>query len=99
MSGLVLTCLGDFRIFVGNLSPDVTDAMLQAAFAGYASLTNHRVVRDRRTFKSKGYGFVALSDADEYVRAMREVNGKYVGAKPVKLTKSSWKSRNVDKPY
>lgn len=81
---------------MGNLSNDVTDAMLKAAFSAYPSLTNHRVVKDRKSGRSKGYGFLAFSDSDEYVRAMREMNGKYVGSKPVKLTRSSWKDRNVD---
>ncbi len=75
--------------------------MLRTAFFKYNSLTNVRVVRDRRTGRSKGYGFIALSDSDDYIKAMKEMNGKYIGAKPVKLSKSSWKDRNAesDKPY
>lgn len=88
--------LDDFRVFVGNLSNDVTDAMLKTAFAAYPSLTNHRVVRDSKSSRSKGYGFLAFSDATDYTKAMREMNGKYVGSKPVKLTRSSWKDRNVE---
>lgn len=95
--------IDDFRLFVGNLGKEVTDAMLKEAFSPFPSLTNHRVVRDRRSSRPKGYGFVAFSDPDEYVRAMREMNGKYIGSKPVKLTKSSWKDRNIDehkfRPY
>lgn len=79
--------------------------MLRTAFAAYPSLTNSRVVKDRKTGHHKGYGFIAFSDAGDYARAMKEMNGKYVGSKPIKMTRSSWKDRNFDgnderhKPY
>ena len=86
----------DFRIFVGDIGPELTDAELLDAFASrYKSTTQARVVKDKRTGKSKGYGFVALSDAEEYRLAMREMNGKYIGSRPVKLKKSEWKQRDV----
>ena len=37
-----------------------------------------------------GYGFVSFSDAIEGARALREMNGKYVGNRPCKLSKSTW---------
>jgi len=46
-------------------------------------------VRDKRTTKSKGYGFVAFADGDEYFRAAREMNGKYIGSHPVLLKRSN----------
>ncbi|RCN36780.1 hypothetical protein ANCCAN_17338 [Ancylostoma caninum] len=55
-----------------------------------------RVVRDSRSNKSKGYGFVSFGESDDYVRAMREMDGKYVGNRPIKLRKSNWKDRNLE---
>ncbi|CAZ85589.1 unnamed protein product [Tuber melanosporum] len=78
-----------FRLFVGNLAGEVTDDSLLKAFSKYPSVQKARVIRDKRTTKSKGYGFVAFSDGDEYFRAAREMNGKYIGSHPVLLKRSN----------
>lgn len=83
----------DFRIFIGDLGNEVSDATLTAAFAKYTSFRRARVVRDKRNGKSKGYGFVSLMDASEYLLALKEMNGKYVGSRPIKLRRSKWKDR------
>ena len=78
-----------FRLFVGNLAGEVTDDSLLKAFSRYASVQKTRVVRDKRTTKSKGYGFVSFSDGDDYFRAAKEMQGKYIGSHPVLLRKST----------
>lgn len=85
----------DFRIFVGDLGQEVTDELLTKAFSRYVSFRRAKVVIDKVTRKPKGYGFVALGDPDDYIKAMREMQGHYIGARPVKLRKSSWKDRNI----
>lgn len=86
----------DFRIFVGDLGNEVSDDGLARAFGKYASLAKARVVRDKRTGKSKGFGFVSLLDSKDFLNAMREMNGKYIGNRPCKLRKSTWEERSVD---
>ncbi|KAG9295393.1 hypothetical protein G9A89_013422 [Geosiphon pyriformis] len=86
----------DFRLFCGDLGNEVTDDVLYKAFGKYPSLQKAKVVRDKRTGKSKGYGFVSFKDADEFVKAWKEMNGKYVGNRPIKLRKSTWKDRNIE---
>ncbi|KAL6065373.1 RNA-binding protein 42-like isoform X1 [Balamuthia mandrillaris] len=81
----------DFRIFVGDLGNEVNDEMLKGAFSKYPSYLKSRVVRDKRTTKTKGYGFVSFSDPRDYIQALREMNGKYLGNRPMKLRKSRWK--------
>lgn len=78
-----------FRIFVGNLAGEVTDDSLLKAFSKYPSVQKARVVRDKRTTKSKGYGFVSFSDGDEFFRAARDMQGKYIGSHPVILRRST----------
>ncbi|KAL0432165.1 UNVERIFIED_CONTAM: RNA-binding protein 42 [Sesamum latifolium] len=51
------------------------------------------VVRDKRTGKTKGYGFVSFSNPTDLVGALKEMNGKYVGNRPIKLRKSTWTER------
>ncbi|KAI9747688.1 MAG: RNA-binding protein 42, partial [Candelina submexicana] len=82
-----------FRIFVGNLAGEVTDESLLKAFSRYPSVQKARVVRDKRTTKSKGYGFVSFSDGEEYFQAARDMQGKYIGSHPVLLKKSTTEIR------
>lgn len=86
----------DFRIFCGDLGNEVNDDILARAFSRYPSFLKAKVVRDKRTGKTKGYGFVSFKDPNDYVRAMREMNGKYVGSRPIKLRKSTWRDRNME---
>lgn len=78
-----------FRIFVGNLAGEVTDDSLLKAFSKYPSIQKARVIRDKRTTKSKGYGFVSFSDGDDYFLAAREMQGKYIGSHPVLLKRAT----------
>lgn len=82
-----------FRLFVGNLAGEVTDESLLKAFAKYPSVQKARVVRDKRTTKSKGYGFVSFTDGEEYFQAARDMQGKYIGSHPVLLRKSTTEIR------
>lgn len=82
-----------FRLFVGNLAGEVTDDSLLKAFSKYLSVQKARVVRDKRTTKSKGYGFVSFSDGDEYFQAARDMQGKYIGSHPVLLRRSTTEIR------
>jgi RNA recognition motif-containing protein len=85
------------RIFVGNLAGEVTDESLLKAFSKYPSVEKARVVRDKRTTKSKGFGFVSFTDADDYFQAAKEMNGKYIGSHPVLIKRSDANVKPVTK--
>ncbi|KAL3157906.1 hypothetical protein ABBQ32_012314 [Trebouxia sp. C0010 RCD-2024] len=89
----------DFRIFVGDMGNEVNDDILTKAFTKYASFQKAKIVRDKHSNKSKGYGFVSFSDAVEGAKALREMNGKYIGNRPCKLRKSSWEERTPQNAY
>ncbi|OIV90777.1 hypothetical protein TanjilG_15510 [Lupinus angustifolius] len=83
----------DYRLFCGDLGNEVNDDVLSKAFSRFPSFNMARVVRDKRTGKTKGYGFVSFASPSDLAAALKEVNGKYVGNRPIKLRKSKWKER------
>uniref|UniRef100_A0A1J3DQL0 Polyadenylate-binding protein RBP45A n=1 Tax=Noccaea caerulescens TaxID=107243 RepID=A0A1J3DQL0_NOCCA len=76
----------DYTIFVGDLAPEVSDYMLTETFTNvYRSVKGAKVVTDRTTGRSKGYGFVRFSDESEQMRAMTEMNGQYCATRPMRI--------------
>lgn len=88
-----------FRLYCGNLGGEVNDESLHRAFSAYPSIVKARVIRDKKTHKSKGFGFVSFQEPDDMLNAWRDLNGKYIGSHPVKLTKAetSIKATAVDR--
>ncbi|CAO2654481.1 Nn.00g112140.m01.CDS01 [Neocucurbitaria sp. VM-36] len=85
------------RLFIGNLAGEVTDDSLLKAFAKYPSLSKARVVRDKKSTKSRSYGFVSFSDTDDYFRAAKEMQGKYIGSHPVLIKRATSEVKAVTK--
>lgn len=86
----------DFRIFCGDLGNDVTDELLTRTFSKFPSFQRAKVIRDKRTNKTKGYGFVSFKEPADFIKAMKEFDGRYVGSRPIKLRKSTWKQRGIE---
>jgi hypothetical protein len=87
----------DFRIFVGNLDPNVTDEQLFQHFSKhYPSLNQVRIVRDKKKNNvSLGYGFVSLLDPLECAKAIREQDQSWLGGRPIRIKRSHWKDREL----
>ena len=83
----------DYRIFCGNMGNEVNDEVLTNAFKKYESFSKAKVIRDKKTMKSKGFGFVSILKVDDYIKAMREMQGKYVGNRPITLKRSDWQKK------
>lgn len=76
----------DYTVFVGDLAADVSDFVLQETFKiHYTSVKGAKVVTDRITGRSKGYGFVRFGDENEQRRAMVEMNGQYCSSRPMRI--------------
>lgn len=86
----------DFRIFVGDLGNEASDDLLAKAFEHYPSYQMSRVIKDKTSGKTRGYGFVSFKDPWDMTKALREMQGKYVGNRPIKVRKSTWQERQVD---
>jgi len=76
----------DYTMFVGDLAADVTDYILQETFrVHYPSVKGAKVVMDKLTMRSKGYGFVKFGDPNEQARAMTEMNGMLCSSRPMRI--------------
>src|ERR1044071_3925923 len=64
------------KLYVGNLAYSVRDESLQAAFAQFGTVTSAKVMMDRETGRSKGFGFVEMSSAVEAQAAINAMNGQ-----------------------
>ncbi|KAH1208607.1 hypothetical protein AAZX31_15G102600 [Glycine max] len=83
----------DYTIFVGDLAADVTDYLLQETFrARYNSVKGAKVVIDRLTGRTKGYGFVRFSEESEQMRAMTEMQGVLCSTRPMRIGPASNKT-------
>ena len=69
------TSTDDYRLFCGDLGNEIGDDGLARAFGKYSSLVKARVIRDKKTGKTRGYGFVSFKDPQDFLNAMREMNG------------------------
>lgn len=90
----------DYTIFVGDLAADVSDYTLQETFrAYYPSVRGAKVVIDKETSRSKGYGFVKFGDENEQLRAMTEMNGIMCSSRPMRIgPAANKKSTGVQQP-
>jgi RNA recognition motif-containing protein len=80
-------------IYVGNLSYEVTDSELQAHFEKFGKVTSARVVMDRATGRSKGFGFVEIPDRAEAEKAIAGTNGADFMGRPLRVNESQPKPR------
>ncbi|GLT59427.1 hypothetical protein SLA2020_322450 [Shorea laevis] len=75
---------GHFNIFVGDLSPEVTDAMLFACFSVYPSCSDARVMWDQKTGRSRGFGFVSFRNQQDAQGAINDLTGKWLGSRQIR---------------
>lgn len=63
------------KIYVGNLPYSANDQSLQSAFAEFGNVESAKVIMDRDSGRSKGFGFVEMSTDDEAATAISKLNG------------------------
>lgn len=63
------------RLFVGNIPYTTTEQELRDLFAGTGAVKNARIITDFDTRRSKGYGFVEMTTAEEAEKAIQALNG------------------------
>jgi len=75
-------------IYVGNLPYDVSDTDLQQLFEQHGSVASARVVIDRTTGRSKGFGFVQMDDRAEAEKAIESTNGQEMNGRALRVNES-----------
>jgi RNA recognition motif-containing protein len=71
------------KIYVGNLPYSVTDSTLESNFAEFGGVSSAKVMMDRETGCSKGFGFVEMASADVAQAAINALNGMSVGGRSI----------------
>ena len=76
------------EIYVGNLSYEMTDDQLRAAFAKYGEVARARVIEKRHTHKSKGFGFVEMCYRPQAEAAIRALHDKTVMGRRLRVNEA-----------
>ncbi len=80
------------KLFVGGLSWDTTDDGLRQAFAPFGEITEAKVITDRDTGRSRGFGFVTFSQDEEAKTAISKMDGTTLDGKTIKVNEAQEKS-------
>lgn len=78
------------KLFVGNLSFDITENDLQDAFAAHGTVTETNLMMDRATGRPRGFAFVTMGTSEEAQKAIAALNGAQLGGRALTV--------NVAKP-
>ena len=76
------------NIYVGNLAYTTTDEDLRTSFEAYGRVDSARVVMDKMTSQSKGFGFVEMSNASEAQASIAGLNGKDLGGRSLNVNEA-----------
>ena len=76
------------KLYVGNLSYSVTNESLEAMFSPHGAVDSAQVIMDRETGRSKGFGFVEMSNAQEADAAIAALDGQDNGGRNLKVNEA-----------
>lgn len=76
------------NIFVSNMGYSFSNEALSALFSGYGKVDSARVITDKFTGQSKGFGFVEMADENAAVKAIRELNGTMQDGRSIKVVEA-----------
>jgi RNA recognition motif-containing protein len=85
------------KIYVGNLSYDSSEADLKGLFAAYGEVESAKVIVDQFTNRSRGFGFIEMTNREEGLKAIQALDSKDLGGRPLKVNEAKPKSENRDR--
>ena len=87
------------KLYVGNLSYSVTDESLAELFASFGEVTEAKVIIDKFSGRSKGFGFVTMADEKAAEKAIAEMNGKEVDGRAIVVNVSRPKEARPERRF
>jgi RNA recognition motif-containing protein len=82
------------NIYVGNLSYGMSEDELRQAFATHGEVSSAKILMDRETGRSRGFGFVEMPNQSEAEAAIAQLNGKDVGGRPLRINEARPRERS-----
>ena len=76
------------NIYVGNLSYQLTDDELRDAFAAFGEVASAKIIMDRDTGRSKGFGFVEMPDDSSAEEAIKQLDGQSLGGRNLRVNEA-----------
>jgi RNA recognition motif-containing protein len=76
------------NIYVGNLSNDATDVTIREAFESFGEVTSARVIKDKYSGQSRGFGFVEMPGQAQAQTAIKSLNGKEFQGKEMSVSEA-----------
>ena len=76
------------NIYVGNLSSDATDETIKQAFESFGEVASARVIKDKYTGQSRGFGFVEMAVQSQAQTAINSLNGKELLGKQISVNEA-----------
>lgn len=86
------------NIFVAGLSYQISDADLKELFEEYGEVSSAKIITDRDTRRSKGYGFVEMDDEAQGNRAIEELNGAEYDGRTLSVSVARPRAEGGDRP-
>lgn len=87
------------NIYVGNINFGMEEAELESLFAEYGSVTSARIIFDRETGRSRGFGFVEMANDDEAKKAIDELNEKEFSGRSLSINEARPKQDRPRRDY
>ncbi len=81
------------KIYVGNLSFNVVEDILNEVFTQFGSVSSCKIITDRETGRSKGFGFVEMSSSQEAREAISSLDGKELDGRNLKVNEAKPQER------
>lgn len=76
------------KLYIGNLPYSVDDSTLQQEFGKFGAVSSAKVITDRETGRSKGFGFVEMDSDDEANTAIEKMNGVELGGRAINVSEA-----------